>query len=74
MKAEMFLVDARSNHLILIELLYMVDSVNIVLNTIDTLREAFLQLISSAQMKCTSVPAGWISPLGETHPGEIHPG
>lgn len=37
MKAEMFLVDARCNHLILIELLYMVDSVNVVLNTIDTL-------------------------------------
>lgn len=53
MKAEMFLMEepcGQSNHLILIGLLHMVDSVNVGLINIDTLGPARPLLTSSAQL------------------------
>lgn len=80
MKAEMFLMEepcGQSNHLILIGLLYMVDSVNVGLINIDVLAQpgTLLHFIGSAPMKCRSVPGKqppgwtsrsgrWIGPLG----------
>lgn len=54
MKAEMFLMEepcGQSNHLILIGLLYMVDSVNVGLINIDTLGPARPFFTSSAQLR-----------------------